>query len=393
MKIGKPEVVQQDSNILHRVDITFTEGNKTLWYALDMKYADLVSDRADAALVGLLIPAMAMGEDIHISGTISEKLYYNLSGPYQRVLQFIIPSLRFINIYSSDVQPASKKASGVASGFSAGIDSFSVLADHHYKKNVPPGFRITHLLYNNVGSHGGGAERLFKERYERLKPFVDKQIGLPFIAINSNLNSFYKGFSFERTHTPRNTSVALMLQHGIGRFLYASAYTYTDNRISNNDSMGRSDPITLPLLSTEVLDAFSVDSQYTRVEKTIRVAEIEDSYKFIDVCVRDDKARNCSTCWKCMRTLLTLEIAGKIDQYSNVFNIEAYYQARERYIAYKVLQGNDPLTREIIQFAKARKFQFPLSSQLLAYQSKVVKIIKAPAKSLRNKLSKKNKPV
>lgn len=393
MKIGKPEVVQQDSNILHRVDITLTEGNKTLWYALDMKYADLVSDRADAALVGLLIPAMAIGEDIHISGTISEKLYYNLSGPYQRVLQFIIPSLRLINIYPSDVQPASEKASGVASGFSAGIDSFSLLAGHHYTKNIPSGFRITHLLYNNVGSHGGGGERLFKERYARLKSFVEEQIGLPFIVINSNLNSFYQGFSFERTHTPRNTSIALMLQRGIGRFLYASAYTYSDVRVNNNDSMGRSDPITLPLISTEVLEAFSVDSEYTRVEKTIRVAEIEDSYKFLDVCVRDDKARNCSTCWKCMRTLLTLEIAGKIDQYSDVFNLEAYYQAKDHYIAYKVLQSNDPLTREIIQFAKARKFHFPLSSQLLAYQSKAVKIIKAPVKSLRNNLRKITKPV
>ncbi|WP_414552124.1 hypothetical protein [Anabaena sp. CCY 0017] len=392
MKIGNPEVIKEDKSLLYRVDVSFSEGDQTLWYSLDADYADLVSERSDAALVALLIPAMASGEDIHLSGTISEKLYYNLSDTYQRVLQLIIPSLRFIKIYPSDVQPASQKAAGVASGFSAGIDSFSLLADHHYKKDVPTGFRVTHLIYNNVGSHGGGAERLFRERYARLKPFVEEQLGLPFIAINSNLNSFYKGYNFQQTHTPRNTSVALMLQGGIGRFMYASAYTYSDIRIGHNGCMAYSDSITLPLLSTEALDAFSVDSQYTRVEKTIRVADIEDSYKVLDVCVRDDQARNCSTCWKCMRTLLTLEIAGSIDRYSDIFDLKAYYQHRERYIAYKVLQVNDPLTHEITSFAKAREFKFPLSSRLIAYKSQVGNVIKTPVRKVYRKISNLIKP-
>ncbi|AUT01633.1 hypothetical protein CLI64_15260 [Nostoc sp. CENA543] len=380
MKINKPEVVQQDNYIFYRVNIDFSDGNKTLWYAVDEEYANLVSDRADAALVALLIPAMARGEDIYISGTISEKLYYNLSSRYQKILQIILPSLRLVNVYPSDVQVASLRADGVATGFSAGIDSFSVLADHHYKQNVPPGFRVTHLLYNNVGSHGGGAERLFRERYARLKPMVAERIQLPFIAVNSNLDSFYKGFNFRQTHTPRNASVALLLQRGIGRFMYASAYTYTDIYIGASNGMGYSDAVTLPLMSTEVLDAFSVDSEYTRVEKTIRVANIEDSYQTLDVCVHADRAYNCSTCFKCMRTLLTLEIAGSIEHYANIFDLKAYAQEREKYIAYKVLQSNDPLIREIVSFAQERNFKFPLSSRLLRLKAQIGNIIKTPVR-------------
>src|SRR4028118_737543 len=203
MKISKPELAKQD-NFQYRVRVSFSEGTETLWYSLGEEYADLVSDRSDAPLVALLIRAMACGEDIHLDGTISERLYYNLSRSYQHVLRAVIPSLRLINIYPDNVQPATQRASGVATGFSGGIDSFSVLADHHYT-DVPTGFRLTHLLYNNVGSHEKGGSRLFRERYEHIRPTAER-IGLPFIAVDTNVSAFYSGFKFQQTHTPRNAS-------------------------------------------------------------------------------------------------------------------------------------------------------------------------------------------
>jgi hypothetical protein len=362
MKIGAPELVQENGNLRYQVPVDGSEGSETLWYSLSAEYADLVSQRSDAALVALLIPAMARGEDIHLAGPISEKLYYNLSGPYQRILQSVIPSLRPIRIYPVDVQTGTQRASGVATGFSAGIDSFSVLADHYYG-DVPAGFRVTHLLYNNVGAHVAGAGRdpdqVFQERYSQLKPYVEEQIGLPFIAVSSNLTTFYSGFSFQKTHTPRNTSVALLLQQGIGRYLYASTYHYEKIFVGSTYDMAYSDPITLPLLSTETLEAFSAGSQYTRVEKTLKVAEIEDSYRLLDVCVyMGNTRRNCSTCEKCLRTLLTLEIAGVLDRYQDAFDLDAYRRVRDSYII-RVHKRNDPFSREIVQFARFRNFNLP----------------------------------
>ena len=95
---------------------------------------------------------METGEDIQVAGTVSERLYYNLTRPAQAVLQEVLPSLHHIDIHPEDVKPASEEASGVATGFSSGIDSFAVLADHYYADKVPSNFRLTHLLYNNVGS-------------------------------------------------------------------------------------------------------------------------------------------------------------------------------------------------------------------------------------------------
>lgn len=363
MRIGRPEITRQNGEIIYCVHVQFAKGVSTLWYRLGEQFEDLVTDFSDSPLVALLIPAMLNGEDIYITGTISEKLHYNLSGSYQKLLQLIIPSLHRIRIYPNDVQSGVTHGSGVATGFSGGIDSFCVLADHYYS-DIQKGFKLTHLLFNNVGSHCGG-EKQFDERCARLKPFVDR-IGLPFIKINSNVSAFYrKDFDFLQTHTPRNVSAALLIQKGIRRYMYASGYDYTNTFVGITDDIAYSDTITLPILSTEILDIFSSGSEYTRVEKTLRVANIPDSYSTLDVCIID-KGRNCSTCHKCMRTLVTLDIAGFLDRYSSSFDLNTYKRKRSVYFG-KVLKSNEPLLHEIAQFAKQRGFLFPRSSYLYAY--------------------------
>jgi len=362
MNISESKTTYKDGFLVYSVNVISSEGSKKLWYSLNEEYANLLSDRSDAALVALLIPAMALGEDIHIKGVISSRLYYNISRPYQHVLRKIIPSLHQINIYPEEVQPANKEGSGVAMGFSAGIDSFCALADHFYS-DVPEGFRLTHLFFNNVGSHGHGKNgvKLYKERYKRAKLVAD-HIGLPLIDIDTNLYNFYSGLGFQQTHTPRNASVAHLLQRGICRFFYASTFPYENVYIGPIYDMAYSDTITLPLLSTESIDMISVGSEYTRVEKTLKVATIEDSYSALDICVKG--SRNCSTCWKCKRTILTLEIAGLLDRYSNVFDFDAYQKVRNLYIA-EVLQSHDPLLSEICEFMKGNDFRIPISSRLL----------------------------
>ena len=367
MKISKPEIIHENKQIVYRVGVESIEGHETLWYSLHESFGHLLSNSCDAPLVALLIPAMAIGEDIHINGMISERLWYNLSGPFQRLLQHVIPSLRQVTIYPEDVCCGqAEPVPGVATGFSGGIDSYCVLADHYYS-NISERFKVTHLLFNNVGSHGSGGERLFRERHKRLLPTAEL-LGLPLLMINSNLDAFYgKTLLFQQTHTLRNVSAALLLQGGIGCYMYASTYNYSATFVGPTYDMAYSDTITLPLLSTETLDAFSVGGEYTRVEKTLRVAEVSDSYATLDVCVNAHNTSghpNCSTCWKCLRTLATLEIAGYLDRYSTSFDLIAYKRRRNRYFA-TLLGSHNPLLREIVQFATERNYSFPTSSRLI----------------------------
>jgi hypothetical protein len=370
MIIGQPELLQADGQAIYQVKVERSGTSDILWYSVDEEFSHLVSDTADAALIALLIPAMTTGQDIEVSGRISARLLYNVSRPYQVILQHVIPSLRRVRIHAEKVYNAGERPAGVATGFSGGIDSFCAIADHH-KPDVPPGFRLTHLLYNNVGSHGKGGETLFLKRYDRLRSTADR-IGLPFVKVNSNLGEFYHGYSFEQTHTPRNLSVALFLGRGIGRFMYASAYQYADVFVGPTDSIAYTDTLSLPLLSSELVDAVSVGSEYSRVEKTLRASTVPESYEALDVCVAANHTgpvMNCSRCWKCLRTMLTLDIAGKLDFYSSCFDLDVYEKHKANFMA-ETLISKKPLAREIVEFAKKRGYTFPADVRLYASMDK-----------------------
>jgi hypothetical protein len=131
--------------------------------------------------------------------------------------------------------------------------------------------------------------------------------------------------------------------------------------------MAYSDTVALPLLSTGALEACSAGGEYTRVQKILRVAGIPDSYATLDVCVRSDNANayaNCSACWKCLRTLATLEIAGCLERYSPSFDLDVYGRLRRGYFA-RLLGNRAPLWREVVAFARERNFSFPVSSRII----------------------------
>lgn len=364
MRIGVPRIVERDGGVEYRVDVEASAGPRELWFRVDASHGDLVSARADAALLGLLLPAMRAGEDVDVQGEVSERLLYNLSESFQFVMRFVIPELREVAIRAASGGVAPNRARGVATGFSAGIDSFWVVAEHHYGEPVP-GHRLTHLLYNNVGSHGPEGNPLFRRRHARLRP-VAERIGLPFVAVDSNLMSFYRSdVSFKHTYTVRNVVVALLLQAGIGRSFHAAGTVLdgTPPSLPLKD-IAHFDPVILPMMSTEALDAVWAGGTVTRVEKTLQVAEIADSWDTLDVCVRNDRAGNCSTCKKCVRTLLTLEIAGLTERYAGVFDVDLFRRQRHWRVG-RILRSNWANSHEIRELARERGYRFGLRERLI----------------------------
>jgi hypothetical protein len=367
MNIEKPQRIVCDTEIQLRSIVKFSAGPDNLWFSVDKKNGELLYEYSDGFLLALLIPSMLAGEDISIEGTVSERLYYNLQGPLQKLLGLYWPALHEIKIHPEFLESKKEHVPGVITGFSGGIDSFCVLADY-FLGQVPTGLKITHLLYNNVGAHeiGEQGDNDFKKRFMELKPVAD-QLSLPLVKVNSNLDQFYPHASFPKTHTLRNAAAALIFQEGIGRFLFGSTYHYSDIVVGQGYDISQMDPITVPLLSTEGMDMISVGGEYTRVQKTIKVAEIAESHTNLDVCPRYYATRrNCSTCYKCMRTMLTLDIAGLLDRYSTSFDLETYKLNKDKYIG-GILYNTDPLLREIIKFADERKYVIPLRSRILGH--------------------------
>jgi hypothetical protein len=368
MIINSPIRKKADSAVEHQFKVKSNAGESHLTYSIDEKFLHLLTDSCDSAVVGLLLPAMAAGEDIHVRGRISEKLLYNLATRVQRLLRYLMPSLKEITITADEIdEDTPPYPTGVATGFSGGVDSYSVLADH-FQPHTPKSLKITHLLFNNVGSHGMGGKKLFEQRFTRLLPVVER-LGLPFITIDSNLDSFYgRGLGFEQTHTLRNLSAALLLQNGIRRYIYASSLHYTDVHVGAGKKISAIELILLPLASTHRLEAFLAGAEYTRVEKTLRVATIPESYTSLDVCTNPNNTSgytNCGACSKCLRTLLTLDIVGYIDRYHASFDLSAYYKHKNDFIA-RILSSSDPLLKELVRFAKDSNYPFPVTSKIFS---------------------------
>jgi hypothetical protein len=367
LKISTPQISIENNLAYYRIPVESSAGTEILWYSLGAEHADLLSDSSDAALVALLMPAMEKGEDIHVDGAVSERLLHNLSGPLQELIRQQLPFMKKIDIKVKDTNTKPiPSPTGVATGFSGGIDSYSVLSQYS-RPDTAPGFKITHLLFNNVGSHGRNGDQLFQKRFKELSSIAEN-LGLPFLQINSNLDSFYnKKINFPKTHTLRNVSVALMLQKVIKRYLYASGFHFSNILLGSQVIEALIDTATAPYLITESLDTMCIGSEFTRVEKTLQVMTLPQSREVLSVCISEDDDNryvNCGSCSKCLRTLATLDIAGCIEDYASMFDLKPYGRQKKRYFA-RLLSSNDPYMREIVEFAKEKGYRFPISSHII----------------------------
>jgi hypothetical protein len=352
MKISSPKIEKTEHNIIYSSGIIFQNSTeKDLWFKIESNYENWITDSSDPLLLSMLLPAMTLGEDISVEGSVSEELYYACSIPLQSILIELIPSLKPIKITASSFYKSEKINNAVVTGFSSGVDSFTTINDFYYN-SVTDLFKITHLLFNDLGSHGNHQD-LFESRYQRCKKVADI-LGLDLIKIVSNIDFFYKHkeLGFMQTHTIRNSVIPHLLSPAISKFYYSSAYQYKNIGVKRAIDIAYIDPIILPMLSTNNTKLISVGSEYTRVEKTKIISKMPITYDFLDVCTTNNKTgvTNCSWCKKCLRTITTIDLLGKLPQYSAIFDLDKYNKLKKDFIS--SLSNNEPFEKEILNLLK-----------------------------------------
>ncbi len=320
---------------------------------------------ASPVAVGLLFPAMLLGADLEIDGTVSPRLLFNLNNDVQGFLRIHDPRLRRIKIDARpDADPRTTAKGRAGTGFSAGVDSFATLAQYGHA-GVAAGLRVTDLCIFDVGALGRSGrpevEALFQRAALRSRTFAAAR-GSGSFTVASNLDAFYAalGLSFLQTHTLRNVAAALTLEGVFDTYLYSSGFGPGDIRVSQDDGMAAMDPILLPLLATERMTFLSAGAGFTRFEKTEIISASEDAQRLLDVCVtpaaqrqRFDKL-NCSRCWKCARTMVSLDLMGKLDAFGGVFDVPHYRSNRRSLLddlAIRALSGSR-IDQEVVQLAK-----------------------------------------
>src|SRR5690606_756799 len=115
-------------------------------------------------------------------------------------------------------------------------------------------------------------------------------------------------------------------------YYYSSAYRFDHFKFNARDTSDY-DTLILKMLSTESTTFFASAAQFTRVERTEKISAFTTTYKYLDVCTDppvDSLYINCSQCFKCMRTQLTLELIGRLEEYNKVFNLKIYYKEKKK---------------------------------------------------------------
>ena len=360
IKVGKPIIESFPDRVVLKswIDDEGEGVHEWLWYAVEPEYGRYLCDEvADAFVLPMILPATRSGQDIVVEAPMSERLLYNLQNsvlfaasqttPWFEPIRK--PTRRCPTIVCNSPIVADYEGKGVGTGCSMGVDSLTVILEHFLEPTCPPGYRLTHLTFFNVGAMGSEASEAVRQSFERegekVRAFA-KGIGLPVVFGDSNVHKFYPEQDFNWSHTYRNMGMVLALQKLFGKYLYASGYDLLSFGFDHHDS-AQYEPFLLPHLSTECTELIAADMTMKRSDKVARIAHNKTVQDNLYVCLREQSVndgrldsvhiadrewKNCGCCMKCKRTMLQLDILGVLPQYAAIFNMSEWEKQKETYI-------------------------------------------------------------
>jgi len=388
--------------------VTRTEGNgavisvsfhwqgtpRNLWFSVEEPFAEyLTPERSDGFLVALLCWAMHVGANLRFTAPLSRKLHF-------AVTQFLIPTLHASHPWDKplliDAPLADEPvptAGACGTGLSCGVDSLATVAEYFISKTAPPPpNRLSHLTFFNVGSNGYGERctsegiaQLCQERLTQSRACA-QALGLPLVFVNSNLMEYIDFAPHPNVVTLCNGAVPLILQRLFGVYYVASSVAIADLRM--DPIVEYFDPVTLALLGTDTLTFYSSGMTATRVEKTGMISGLPIAHSFLNVCVMT--SHNCSHCHKCVRTMMTLDLFGKLPAFKRVFDVDFYLRNRNRLWAkMKALHYHDPLMNEIWDEQARRHFTLSFGFWPKYLNYKVSRVPRSVLRRLKKRLFRK----
>jgi len=384
MIIYSSEIIKYNNFVRVQANYETNIDKGILWYEFPLEYKNYIDlENLDAFFVGLLLLAMKRGEDLYIKGKISAKLFYNITTYLIPALKLSNNEFKFIKIIPDQLNDKNLNIyRATATGASCGIDSTATIIDHLDLDN----YSLNYLTYLNAGSHGQWngeiAQKTYVNRLKKIREFSSK-LELPLIEITTNIGEIL-GHDFQKAHSLRNLSCVLNLQTLFKTYYYASAYRFDFFKLDQNDTSSW-DILITRFISTESLDFVSSMSQLNRIDRTKKVSEFKLAFDFLDVCTSPDlKGKiNCSQCDKCMRTQLTLDLIGKLNDFDSVFYKEKYYKIKNKFLG-KVIatrknnQINLELYANLVQNKKINlnHYLYALRYSLKIYKGLLIKKIK-----------------
>ena len=350
---------------------SWTGRGSSLWFAVPSEYGKyLCFERSNAFVIALLWYAMVTGSDISFEAPISRRLYNGLT-------EKLIPALsadghKRIHLEGPICDEAVWHEDGVIFGLSCGADSMYLL--HTYGgDNVPEGMRVTHASYYHadylfpyvdppydVDEIIENSDRLYSSHTADNARRIADGKGLPFVEVWTNFDRDYYRGGLIYTGMYRFLCCTLAMEHMLSLYIIASSGNgYNVRHTSLFVPTQHYEDLICESCSTESM-RYIISDHEIRTSKLKTIADDPDFRKYVSVCSNDtEDGKNCGECFGCWKTMVPLDILGKLDDFSERFDLDRYYGNRrsifEKLIRYSFRPEADAareIVRQIIDLAE-----------------------------------------
>jgi hypothetical protein len=247
-----------------------------------------------------LLPAMRVGQDLHVADPVSPLLLRNLHVLQRRFVEQY-PQLRVVTIEAeADSSPRPASPGRTALFFSGGVDSFFTLLERQHE--------ISDLVFVHGFDIPLESDALHRAALSMARRVADGT-GKHLVHVETNLRRFADRYADwgQHVHGPALAAVALALSRQIPRTLIAG------ERRGGTQSASRLDFD--PLWSSEEVEIIHAGHDVTRFQKLKRVGSHPLARQSLRVCWENRHGRvNCCACSKCLRNMAALRAHGTLTQ-------------------------------------------------------------------------------
>jgi hypothetical protein len=295
--------------------------------------------------------AMITGSDIRFEAPLSKKLHDGLT---QKLLPALMADMETIRLKGPPSGEPVRCADGVLTGMSCGVDSLYTL--HCYGScDAPEGRRLTHLAYYDCNyllpylDPPYDVSAVYREKEQTISHIIEhaKVIAshhdLPLIVMRSNLDEdYYRGGRIYGSMY-RFLACTLALEHLYGTYISSSSgHDNSMVEVSLTVPTQHYEGLLCECCQTETLRYMTSDSA-SRPEKLQALTGDDDARRYVAVCYdTGPRGENCGRCYACMKTMIPLDIMGKLDLFGESFDVEKYYREREAVFRDMILFSQRP---------------------------------------------------
>jgi len=277
--------------------------SEEMWFEVDEALAADFSSSGNPWFAALLPLAATLREPLRVRLPVDALLLAS-AADLNAIWRDWYPSLGVVSVEAESAEaPAGGRLTGAF--FSGGVDSFYTVMRRLAAENqvLRPDELICVAGFDVPLAH----EEARRRRRQRLERVAD-ELGLRLVEIATNMKQTRLSHANwnDLWHGCGLVASGLALERRYRRLVIASTFDY-----AHLNSLG-SHPMTDPLLSTEGTRVLHDGADATRCQKVEYLSRLEMPLQTLHVCWKQESDENCGQCEKCLRTMLTLELAGAL---------------------------------------------------------------------------------